>query len=70
MTTPAIALALEQCLSVLLRMIPEALTEHSLEQCTDDEHNAAIEAGAIALYGDDRTAWPAGLRKAAEGEYE
>jgi hypothetical protein len=57
MTTPAIAL--EKCLSVLLRMIPEALTEHGLEQCTDEEHNAAIEVGAIALYGEDRATWPA-----------
>lgn len=62
--------ALEQCLSVLLRMIPDALAEHGLEHATDVEHDEAIKAGAIALYGEDRTTWPPGLRQAAEGEYE
>lgn len=68
MTTTA--LALERCLSVLVRMIPDACTEHQLVCTTDEEHNAAIEAGAIALYGEDRAAWPPGLKQAAEGEYE
>lgn len=62
--------ALEQCLSALLRMIPDAIDEHGLDHATDIEHNAAIEAGAIALYGEDRATWPHGLRQAAEGEYE
>ena len=70
MTTPNVAIALDKCLSVLLRMIPEACTEHDLERTTDEEHNAAIEAGAVALYGDDRSAWPPGVKQAAEGEYE
>lgn len=62
--------ALEQCLSVLLRMIPEACEEHSLEGCTEEEHNEAIEAAGVALYGEDRATWPPGVRAAAEGEYE
>lgn len=40
--------ALEQCLQVMLRMIPDACEEH----------------------GEDRSAWPAGVQKAADGEYE
>lgn len=61
---------LASCLDVLLRMIPEFTDETGVETCTDIEHNSAIEAAAIALYGEDRSTWPPGVQKAAEGEYE
>lgn len=61
--------ALTACLDVLLRMMPDACIEHGMEQCTDEEHNEAIERAAIALYGQDRSTWPPGVQKAAEGEY-
>lgn len=61
--------ALNACLNVLLRMIPEFSEETGIDMCTDDEHNSAIEHAAIALYGEDRSTWPPGVQKAAEGEY-
>lgn len=42
----------------------------ALESRRDEEHNTAIEAAGIALYGEDRATWPPGVRAAAEGEYE
>lgn len=62
--------ALGRCLGAMLGMIPEAVSEHDIEQCTDVEHDEAIKDAAIALYGEDRATWPPGVRAAAEGEYE
>lgn len=62
--------ALGQCLSVMLRMIPQACEKHGLEQCTDAEHDQAIAAAATALYGKDRAKWAPVLRDAAEGKFE
>lgn len=62
--------ALQGCLDVMLRMIPDACEQHSLEQTTDRQHNDAIAGAAAALHGDDRSAWPSGAREAAEGEYD
>lgn len=61
--------ALQACLDVLLRMIPEYCHEQAAEPCLDEEHNAAIAAAAVALYGPHRAAWPIGVRRAAEGMY-
>lgn len=61
--------ALERCLSVMLRMIPDACTEHGLEPTTNDEHDKAIRDAARVLYGDDSAKWPPGVRQAAEGLY-
>lgn len=66
----AAASALERCLDVLLRMIPECCDEHGLEPCTNEEHDSAIEAAGLALYGEDRAHWPARVRDAAKGAYE
>lgn len=62
--------ALERCLDVLLRMIPDLCAEHDQEPTTNDEHDEAIELAATALYGADRAAWPARVRDAADGKYE
>lgn len=61
--------SLESCLSVLLRMIPEACEEHRLPACSQREHDRAIKAAAIALYGRDRRRWPPGAQRAARGGY-
>ncbi len=61
--------ALKQCLSVRVRMIPQACEEHGLQMCWGHEHDRAIEAAALALYGTDRRRWPAGARRAAAGGY-
>ncbi|WP_422099130.1 hypothetical protein [Variovorax sp.] len=61
--------ALAQCLDVMVRMIPQACLDHGLASCWGHEHDAAIEAAALALYGTDRRRWPAGARRAAAGGY-
>jgi hypothetical protein len=61
--------ALRLCLAAMLRMIPDLCAEHDEEPCTDEEHNEAITAAGVALYGEDRDAWPAKVRAAAEGRY-
>lgn len=61
--------ALESCLDVMLRMIPEYCDEATAEPCTDQEHNEAIAKAAVALYGSNRSAWPKNVRKAADGVY-
>lgn len=62
--------ALRTCLDVLVRMIPDYLAEHQDEPATDDEQmNGAIARAALVLLGPDRSRWPVGVRKAAEGEY-
>lgn len=61
--------ALEACLSVLVRMIPEACEEHRLEGAWPHEHDAAIAAAALALYGTNRQNWPRCVRSAAAGAY-
>jgi hypothetical protein len=70
MDTADLKRALEKCLDVMLRMIPELCNEHGEEPCTDEEHNGAIEQAAVVLYGADRTRWPEKVRDAAEGLYE
>lgn len=62
--------ALGRCLGAMLGMIPEAVSEHGIEQCTDVEHDEAIKDAATALYGEDRSKWPAAARSAAEGEFD
>lgn len=62
--------ALGLCLSALIRMIPGACAQHDLEQCTVEEHDAAIAAAAAALYGNDPNLWAPVLRAAAGRKYE
>jgi hypothetical protein len=61
--------ALEKCLDVMLRMIPDLCGDHDEEPCTDEEHNEAIEQAAVTLYGGDRKAWPAKVLAVVEGAY-
>ena len=61
--------ALQQCLSVMLRMIPEACADHGLRAPTTAEHDAAIKQASLALHGSDRRRWAPGARKAAAGGY-
>lgn len=62
--------ALQECVDVLLRMIPDYCADHGAKDCTDAEHDAALKRAGKALYGASMAAWPEGLRKAAEGRYE
>jgi hypothetical protein len=62
--------ALAACLDALLRMIPDAQAQHGLESISDDEHDAVIATAATALYGVERSAWPAVARAAAEGDFD
>ena len=62
--------ALEACLDVLLRMIPDYCTATGADPCTDRQHDKAIAAAARALYGRDKTAWPQGVRDAATGKFD
>ena len=61
--------ALRECLSVLIRTIPEACSQHRLPSCWGYECDAAIASAARALYGTDRRRWPKGAREAASGKY-
>lgn len=69
MSDDATRAALQGCLDVLLRMIPDYCTDQGAEPCRDSEHDAAIATAAAALYGLKRSAWPEGLRRAAAGQY-
>jgi hypothetical protein len=60
--------ALQACLDVLLRMIPDYCTDRGAEPCTDAEHDLAIEKAAYCIYG-TRPRWPAAVQKAADGGY-
>jgi hypothetical protein len=62
--------ALRGCVDVLVRMIPDYCADEQVQPCTDAEHNAAIAAAALVLFGADRRGWPRGIRKAADGTYD
>lgn len=62
--------ALERCLDVLLRMVPQYCARAEVEQCTDAEHDAAIGCALAAFHGADRTAWPPVARDVVEGRLE
>jgi len=50
---------LAACLDVLIRMDPEAVRVHGLQQCTDDEFDCVVHATSIVLWGADANDWPA-----------
>lgn len=62
-------LALSGCLGVMLRMIPDLCVTQRWEQCTNEQHDAAITAAAEALYGSDRAAWPKPVLDLLNGRY-
>jgi hypothetical protein len=61
--------ALELCLDALVREIPEVVQACGLEQITDDEADAAIEAATFALYGEHPAFWPDDLHAAVDHEH-
>lgn len=58
---------LEQCLDVLLRMIPEYCADSQAEPCTEAEHDAAIAAALVVFHGPNRDYWPPVARAVVEG---
>lgn len=62
--------ALMNSLFALLRMIPGYCSSESAEPLTDIEHDEAIRAAAVQVFGPNRDNWPQGVRRAAEGEFE
>ena len=61
--------ALAMCLDVLLRSVPGYYAAAGVEQCTDEEHDAAIASAAAVCYGPSRDTWPPLVRQAAEGGF-
>jgi hypothetical protein len=66
--TERLEAALARCLDTLVREIPEVTQACGLEPVTDDEADAAIDAAARVLHGEDVDQWPDHLRAAVDDE--
>ncbi len=62
------ARALAVCLDLLVRMDPRAVATHHLQECTDEQFDAAVAAAAGSLWGTDEAAWPAAVKTALRRE--